>query len=134
MERQILCMADRFFNSYNCLIVTVELIFRLAAFPFWLDIYHYRRFRSVETVPYIIRGLAFIAYWTYFEHTGCHSLGKMILRQKTVSISGGPVKLSDAVIEEAFGRSFLLPVDLILGGFLLMQKDRGYSIKVVIQS
>ncbi len=49
-----------------------------------------------------------------FESTRGHYLGKMILHLKTVYISGGPVKVSDAAIE-AFGRSFLQPFDLILG-------------------
>lgn len=49
-----------------------------------------------------------------FESTRGHYLGKMILHLKTVSISGGPVKVSDAAIE-SFGRSFLQPFDLILG-------------------
>lgn len=49
-----------------------------------------------------------------FESTRGHYLGKMILHLKTVYVSGGTVKVSDAAIE-AFGRSFLQPFDLILG-------------------
>jgi uncharacterized RDD family membrane protein YckC len=49
-----------------------------------------------------------------FESTRGHYLGKVILHLKTVSISGGPVKISDAAIV-SFGRSFLQHFDLILG-------------------
>jgi uncharacterized RDD family membrane protein YckC len=85
-----------------------------ATFPFWLDIYPYRIFRTVKTVPYIIRILVFFCLLDLFESTRGHYLGKVILHLKTVSISGGHVKISDAAIG-SFGRSFLQPFDLILG-------------------
>jgi len=63
---------------------------------------------------YIIRILVFFCLLDLFESTRGHYLGKVILHLKTVSISGGPVKISDAAIG-AFGRSFLQHFDLILG-------------------
>ena len=42
------------------------------------------------------------------------SIGKKLVQIKTVSFSGGALSILDALIE-SFGKSFLLPLDVLLG-------------------
>jgi uncharacterized RDD family membrane protein YckC len=58
--------------------------------------------------------LIFLAYWTYFESTSSQSIGKKLVQIKTVGISGEALSILDALIE-SFGKSFLLPLDVLLG-------------------
>ena len=57
---------------------------------------------------------AFFAYWTYFEHTSGQSIGKRLLKIKSTDGSGMGVDIKRAALE-SFGKSFLLPLDVILG-------------------
>ena len=69
---------------------------------------------SLAPVSFSVRSLVFFAYWTYFEYTRGQSVGKMFLHLKTIQVNGRHLSLKDAAIE-SFGKSFLLPIDLILG-------------------
>lgn len=53
------------------------------------------------------------AYWTYFESTSGQSIGKRLLNIKSTDLSGNKVDITSAAIE-SFGKSFLLPIDVIL--------------------
>lgn len=72
-----------------------------------------------------LRSLAFFLYWTFFESIRGQSIGKMLLKLKTVEFSSKGWKEAEvtgpriaeikSVAIQSFGKSFLLPVDLILG-------------------
>jgi uncharacterized RDD family membrane protein YckC len=112
--------SDRFFAwLIDFIIVTIafELLFYTSTFPLWLDNNPLNWFNGrLGAESYVIRSLMFLAYWTYLESSmgGNQSIGKRIFRLKTVGAFGGSVNIRDALIE-SFGKSFLLPIDLILG-------------------
>ncbi|RPI83336.1 MAG: hypothetical protein EHM34_05490 [Nitrosopumilales archaeon] len=56
----------------------------------------------------------FFAYWTYFEHTSGQSIGKRLLKIKSTDLSGNDIDMKNAALQ-SFGKSFLLPIDVILG-------------------
>lgn len=110
--------SDRFFAwLVDFIIVTIgiEIILYATTFPLWFDNNPARWFSNGATsVGYITRSLIFLAYWTYFESTSGQSIGKKLVQIKTVRISGEALKIPDALIE-SFGKSFLLPLDVLLG-------------------
>ena len=108
---------DRFFAwLIDFIIVTIgiEILFYAATLPLWFDSNPDRWYRGGLSVGFVVRSLIFLAYWTYFESTSGQSLGKRIFHLKTVGITGQTVNIRDALLE-SFGKSFLLPIDLILG-------------------
>ena len=108
---------DRFFAwLIDFIIVTIgiEILFYAATFPLWFDSNPDRWYRGGLSVGFVVRSLIFLAYWTYFESTNGQSIGKRIFHLKTVGIAGQTLNIRDALLE-SFGKSFLLPIDLILG-------------------
>lgn len=117
VELNLARWSDRFFAwLIDVIIVTIgiEILFYAATLPLWFGSSPDRWFRSGESVGYIIRSLIFLVYWTYFESTSGQSIGKRILHLKAVGTSGETVDIRSALIE-SFGKSFLLPIDLIVG-------------------
>lgn len=57
-------------------------------------------------------------YWTYFESTTGQSIGKKLLNIKTTALDGKSLPTLKHALIESFGKSFLLPIDLVLGWFL----------------
>jgi len=101
------------------IIVSIGLgvLFALLAIPFWFSNYSNgiaSAHNNVEPFHYLLSSLAFFGYWTYFEHTSGQSIGKRLLNIKTTDMSGIKVDAKTAAIE-SFGKSFLLPLDVILG-------------------
>jgi uncharacterized RDD family membrane protein YckC len=97
--------------------IGLVILFALIAFPFWLM--HYGNdmtvdYRNIRPTHYLLSSLVFFAYWAYFESTSGQSVGKRLLSIKTTDLSGKKVDIKSAVIE-SFGKSFLLPIDVILG-------------------
>ena len=97
--------------------IGLGILFALLAIPFWFT-YHSNdmalEHKNIEPFHYILSSLAFFGYWTYFEHTSGQSIGKRLLHIKTTDMSGKSVDTKSAALE-SFGKSFLLPIDLILG-------------------
>ena len=75
-----------------------------------------RAYQNVQPLHYIISSLAFFGYWTYFEFTSGQSIGKRLLKIKTIDLlsGGNRIDIKSAAVE-SFGKSFLLPIDVILG-------------------
>lgn len=100
------------------IIVSIGLgvLFALLAIPFWFSYYSNDMavHRNFEPFHYLLSSLAFFGYWTYFEHTSGQSIGKRLLNIKTTDMSGKNVDTKSAALE-SFGKSFLLPLDVILG-------------------
>jgi uncharacterized RDD family membrane protein YckC len=97
--------------------IALGILFALISFPFWFfvssnDIGLDRK--NFEPFHYLLSSLAFFGYWTYFEHTSGQSIGKRLLKIKTTNLSGKRVDIRSAALE-SFGKSFLLPIDVILG-------------------
>jgi uncharacterized RDD family membrane protein YckC len=70
--------------------------------------------RNFGSVHYLLSSTAFFGYWTYFEHTSGQSIGKRLLKIKSADASGNSIDIKSAALE-SFGKSFLLPLDVILG-------------------
>jgi uncharacterized RDD family membrane protein YckC len=100
--------------------IALAVLFAAITIPIWFFYYDdemtaARAYQNVQPSHYIISSLAFFGYWTYFESTSGQSIGKRLLKIKTIDISGGNrIDIKIAAIE-SFGKAFLLPIDVILG-------------------
>ena len=74
-----------------------------------------------EGTSYIPVSVLFLAYWIVLEYKTGQSIGKKILHLKIVNIDGKPPSLLGVIIS-SFGKSFLLPIDMILGLIFTNQK------------
>ena len=82
-----------------------------------------------ESTSYIPASLLFFAYWIISEYKGGQSIGKKILHLKVVNINGKSTPLLGVIIS-SFGKSFLLPIDVILGLIFTNQKRQRIFNKV----
>jgi len=62
-------------------------------------------------------------YWTFLEGVYGQSIGKIALKIKVVKVDGKPMDIVSAAIE-SLGKSFLLPIDLILGLIIYPQRKQ----------
>jgi len=60
-------------------------------------------------------------YWMFSEGIYGKSIGKMVMKIKVCYSNGKPVDLAHAAIESV-GKTFLLPIDLIIGWILYASK------------
>jgi uncharacterized RDD family membrane protein YckC len=124
VELNLAKWSDRFFAwvmDFIIVIIVVEAPLGALTYPLWSDGDLERWFRHAEPASYLLRSLAFFAYWTFFEYAKGQSIGKMILRIKTVDMVGGNADVRNIMIQ-SFGKSFLLPLDLILGWIFSNEK------------
>ena len=100
--------------------IALTVLFAAITIPIWFFFYYddgmtaARAYQNVQPSHYIISSLAFFGYWTYFESTSGQSIGKRLLKIKTIDLSGNRIPIKSAAIE-SFGKAFLLPIDVILG-------------------
>jgi uncharacterized RDD family membrane protein YckC len=112
--------ADRFVAwliDFILVSIGLGILFALLALPFWFSDYSNGMavlHRSFGSFHYLLSSTAFFAYWTYFEHTSGQSIGKRLLKIKSTDVSGKGVDIKSAALE-SFGKSFLLPLDVVLG-------------------
>lgn len=74
-----------------------------------------------EGTNYVPASLLFFVYWVISEYKGGQSIGKKIIHLKVTSIDGTSPSLV-GVLVSSFGKSFLLPIDMILGLIFTNQK------------
>jgi len=74
-----------------------------------------------ESIQYIPTSVLFFVYWIILEYKTGQTIGKKILNLKVTDIYGNKPGLKGIMIS-SFGKSFLLPVDVILGLFLTNKK------------
>ncbi len=74
-----------------------------------------------ESSQYIPTSSIFFVYWIILEYKTGQTIGKKILNLKVINISGDKVSLKGVLIS-SFGKSFLLPIDVILGWVLTNEK------------
>jgi len=74
-----------------------------------------------ESTQYIPTSILFFAYWTILEYKTGQTIGKKILNLKVTNINGKKPDLKGIMIS-SFGKSFLLPIDVVLGWLLTNEK------------
>ena len=74
-----------------------------------------------ENNQFVTVSILFFVYWVILEYKTGQTIGKKILNIKITDINGGKPKLV-GVLLSCFGKSFLLPFDVILGLILTNQK------------
>ncbi len=74
-----------------------------------------------ESTQYIPTSILFFVYWTVLEYKTGQTIGKKILNLKVTNISGNNPSLKGIMIG-SFGKSFLLPIDIVLGWILTNEK------------
>jgi uncharacterized RDD family membrane protein YckC len=70
-----------------------------------------------------IDNLFWFVYFTFMDLTYGQSIGKMVMKIRVTNLNGGPIDITQAAIE-AFGKAFLLPLDVILGLIFTPQKSQ----------
>jgi uncharacterized RDD family membrane protein YckC len=112
--------------------IGLAILFALLALPFWFSDYSNGTAvvqRTFKSFHYLLSSSIFFAYWTYFEHTSGQSIGKRILKLKSTDMSGKNIDIKNAALE-SFGKSFLLPIDVILGWLFTNSKRQRVFNKV----
>ena len=74
-----------------------------------------------ENTQYIPTSILFFVYWVILEYKTGQTIGKKILNLKVIRVDGYRPDLK-GVLLSSFGKSFLLPIDVILGGILTNEK------------
>ena len=74
-----------------------------------------------ESTQYIPTSILFFVYWTVLEYKTGQTIGKKILNLKVTNIYGNNPSLKGVMIG-SFGKSFLLPIDIVLGWILTNEK------------
>ncbi len=116
--------SDRFFAwLIDCVIVWVG---GLAVWSITIGVPNFEsimegNFEQSSSFGYSIQSLVFFLYWLILEYKTGQSIGKIALRLKITNLKGEKADLKSIVIS-SFGKSFLLPVDLILGWIFTNKK------------
>ncbi len=74
-----------------------------------------------ENTQYIPTSIMFFVYWAFLEYKTGQTVGKKIMNLRVLDIKGGNPKLV-GILLSSFGKSFLLPIDMILGWILTNEK------------
>lgn len=89
-------------------IVLIGAILRLLDLP---------SFPIIPEIPFLTFGtkdLLQFLYWTVLEGYQGQSVGKMLMRLRVTDLDGSPPTLTAAAIG-SFGKTFLLPIDCLIG-------------------
>ena len=74
-----------------------------------------------ENTQYIPASILFFVYCTILEYKTGQTIGKKILNLKVVNLKGENPSLQ-GILLSSFGKSFLLPLDVIIGWILTNEK------------
>lgn len=74
-----------------------------------------------ENTQYIPASILFFVYWVILEYKTGQTIGKKILNLKVTDIHGNKSSLKGIIIS-SFGKSFLLPIDVVLGWILTNER------------
>jgi uncharacterized RDD family membrane protein YckC len=97
--------------------IGLAILFAIFSIPFWVNYTTgemEERFNGFQPFHYLISSLVFFLYWTYFESTTGQSIGKRVMNIKTTNLNGTVAERKRFALA-AFGKAFLLPIDVILG-------------------
>ena len=85
------------------------------SFPFWgISIDDDNGIGIKQPFEYIAASSIFFIYWLVLEYLTGQTIGKRVVHIKTTKLNGERPNIIKIAIE-VFGKSFLLPVDIILG-------------------
>ena len=85
----------------------------------YLD-YNFENFISDDGM-YVPTSVMFLAYWIILEYKTGQTIGKKMFNLKIVNNLGGRPSLIGVIIS-SFGKSFILPIDIILGWIITNEK------------
>ena len=74
-----------------------------------------------ENTQYIPTSILFFIYWIVLEYKTGQTIGKKILNLKVINIDGSKANFK-GILLGSFGKSFLLPIDVVLGWILTNDK------------
>ena len=74
-----------------------------------------------ENTQYIPASILFFVYWTVLEYKTGQTIGKKILNLRVMNLKGEKPSLQ-GILLSSFGKSFLLPIDVIIGWILTNEK------------
>ena len=114
-EVMIAKWSDRFF-AWLIDFLIISGISTLIMFIFFgkIDLDINEKWMWAETTQYIQTSVIFFAYWTILEYKTGQSIGKKILNVKVTNLIGKQADLKGIIIS-SFGKTFLIPIDLVLG-------------------
>jgi uncharacterized RDD family membrane protein YckC len=85
------------------------------SFPFWGIYFDGENGIGIkQPYEYFIASSIFFIYWVVLEFLTGQTIGKRVVYIKTTNLFGERANITKIAIE-AFGKSFLLPIDIILG-------------------
>jgi len=113
VERQIFCMVGGF-----CIISLISSSTFFLSF-LYLD-YNFENFITNDGM-YIPTSVMFFSYWVILEYKTGQTIGKKMFNLKITNSQGEKPSLIGVVIS-SFGKSFILPIDMILG--LIITNDK----------
>lgn len=76
---------------------------------------------ALGAMKYAVQSLMFFAYWIYFESRTGQSIGKRLLKIRTTDLAGNVADVKNVAIQ-AFGKAFLLPIDVFFGWIFTNEK------------
>ncbi|MDC0522805.1 RDD family protein [Nitrosopumilus sp.] len=111
---------DRFF-AWLVDFVIISLISSSVFFLSFLYLdYNFENFITNDGM-YIPTSVMFLSYWIILEYKTGQTIGKKMFNLKVTNSQGGKPSLIGVVIS-SFGKSFILPIDMILG--LIITNDK----------
>ena len=116
--------SDRFFAwliDYIIIFAGSFTVFFVAIYASNFDNLINNEFAYERTFEWAPISLVFFIYWIIIEYKTGQSIGKMALHLKITNLRGEKADLKSIVIS-SFGKSFLLPIDLILGWIFTNKK------------
>jgi len=90
---------------------------------FWAGMMGYPALRWVPWMDLGPNNLFYFIYFLVMDLSFGQSVGKMVMRIRVTNLDGGQINLGQAAIE-AFGKAFLLPLDVIIGWLFLGEKSQ----------
>ena len=78
---------------------------------------------------YVPTSIIFFSYWTILEYKTGQTIGKKMFNLKITNIYGKKPNLREVIIS-SLGKSFILPIDVVLGWVLTNEKRQRVSNKI----
>ncbi|EGP93926.1 RDD family protein [Nitrosarchaeum koreense] len=114
--------SDRFFAwLIDFLIITAISTLIMFAFFGKIDFDMNEKWIWTEAIQYFQTSMIFFGYWITLEYKTGQSIGKRILNLKVTNTYGKKADLKGVIIS-SFGKTFLIPVDVILGWIFTNEK------------
>ena len=108
---------DRFFAWLIDFIIISTISTAIIFLSFGTIYYEFEGGFWSENAQYIPTSILFFLYWSILEHKTGQTIGKKILNLRVTDLNGGKPNLK-GILLSSFGKSFLLPIDVIIGWIL----------------